>query len=103
MQGSKALGKDWTRVSKYKTYLEGAGFEDVVEKRYEWPLGTWARGQRMKMLGAWYREDLLTGLQGMTLAVFTRGLGMPVEEIEQLLVSVREDIMSNRIHIYTPV
>lgn len=35
LKGSNALGKDWTRVSKYKRYLEQSGFEDVVEKRYE--------------------------------------------------------------------
>lgn len=103
LKGSNALGKDWTRVSKYKQYLEEAGFEDVVEKRYEWPVGTWAKGQRMKMLGMWYREDLLSGLQGLTLAVLTRGLGMSIEEIEVLLIGVRDDIKSNRIHIYIPV
>jgi hypothetical protein len=103
LKGSSALGKDWTRVSKYKRYLEEAGFEDVVEKRYEWPVGTWAKGQRMKMLGMWYREDLLSGLQGLTLAVLNRGLGMSIEEIELLLIGVRDDIKSNKIHIYIPV
>ena len=53
MKGTAALGKDWTRASDYKQHLEQAGFQDVVEKRYEWPVGTWARGRRMKMLGVW--------------------------------------------------
>ena len=87
----------------YKKYLEEAGFEDVVEKRYEWPVGTWARGKRAKTLGLWYREDLLSGLQGFTIAVFTRALGMDVADVELLLVKVREEIKSNRIHIYIPV
>jgi len=103
MAGTAKLGKDWTRVKQYKQYLEEAGFEDVVERRYEWPVGTWAKGKRMKTLGMWYREDLLSGLQGFTVAVLTRGLGMSVEEVELLLVGVREDIKSNRIHIYIPV
>lgn len=77
------------------------GFKDVVEKRYEWPVGTWARGKRMKMLAAWYREDLLSGLYGFTVAVLTRRLWMSVEEV--LLVGVREDIRSNRIHTYIPM
>ncbi len=103
MAGTAKLGKDWTKVTKYKEMMEQAGFVDVVERKYEWPVGTWARGKRMKMLGMWYREDLLVGLQGFTVAVLTRALGMSKEEVEVLLVGVREDIRSNKIHIYIPV
>ncbi|KAH7413371.1 S-adenosyl-L-methionine-dependent methyltransferase [Cadophora sp. MPI-SDFR-AT-0126] len=87
MEGTKRLGKDWTRVRRYREMMVEAGFVDVVERRFEWPVGTWARGRRMKMLGLWYREDLLAGLQGFTVA----------------LVKVREDIRSNKIHVYIPV
>lgn len=103
LKGSRALGKDWTRAPKYKAYMKEAGFEDVVEHRYQWPVGTWARGQRMKLLGMWCREDYLSALQAATLAVLTRGLGMSVEDIEPLLVGVRDDIKSNRVHIYVPI
>ncbi|KAH8802850.1 S-adenosyl-L-methionine-dependent methyltransferase [Xylogone sp. PMI_703] len=103
MRGTALLGKDWTRVGKYKRYLQEAGFEDVVEQRYEWPVGTWVRGKKMKTLGLWYREDLLSGLQAFSMAVFTRGLKMTPEEVEVLLIKVREEIRSNRLHIYIPV
>jgi hypothetical protein len=103
IKGSRALGKDWGRAPKYKAYMKEAGFEDVVEYRYQWPVGTWARGQRMKLLGMWCREDYLSALQAVTLAVLTRGLGMSVEDIELLLVGVRDDIRSNRVHIYVPM
>ncbi|KAE9371993.1 S-adenosyl-L-methionine-dependent methyltransferase [Stipitochalara longipes BDJ] len=103
MQATARIGKDWTRVKKYKEYLEEAGFVDVVEKKYEWPVGTWAKGKREKMLGLWYREDLLSGLQGFTMALLTRALGMTTVEVELLLTGVREDIKSNKIHIYIPV
>lgn len=103
MEGTKKLGKDWTRVREYKRYLEEAGFVDVIERKYEWPVGTWAKGKRNKMLGAWYREDLLVGLGGFTNAVLTRGCGMTIPDIEELLVGVRSDIESNAIHVYIPV
>jgi hypothetical protein len=54
-------------------------------------------------LGLWYREDLLSGLQGMTMALLTRAMGMLTAEVEVLLAGVREDIKSNKIHIYTQV
>jgi hypothetical protein len=98
-----SMGRDWGRVANYKQYLEDAGFVDVVEKKFEWPLGTWAKGTRMKMLGLWYREDLLAAMQGASLAILTKALGMDKEMGEELLVKVREDVMSNRIHAYLPV
>jgi hypothetical protein len=103
MRGSVALGTEWTRVAKYKEYFEEAGFEDVVEKRYAWPLGTWAKGERMKHLGELYREDLLSMLDSFTMAVMTRGLGMGGEEVKGLLEAVKEEIGSDRIHVYVPV
>lgn len=102
-QAVASMGRDWGRVANYKQYLEDAGFVDVVEKKFEWPLGTWAKGTRMKMLGLWYREDLLAAMQGASLAILTKALGMDKEMGEELLVKVREDVMSNRIHAYLPV
>ena len=101
--GAKNLGKDWTRVNKYKEFLEEVGFEDVVETRFAWPIGTWARGERMKMLGTWTREDVLGAIQGVSMAVMTRGLGMSSEEVEVFLVDVRKDIMNKGIHAYFPM
>jgi hypothetical protein len=43
----------------------------------------------MRQVGAWAKEDLLTGLQELSMAIFSRGLGMSVEEIEMFLVDVR--------------
>jgi hypothetical protein len=103
MEATAKIGKDWTRVRCYKEYLEEAGFVDVVEKKYEWPVGTWAKGKKAKTLGLWFREDLLSGLDGFTMALLTRALGMSTAEVELLLVGVREDIKSNKVHFYTPV
>jgi hypothetical protein len=102
-KSSVALGTDWTRVAKYKAYLEEAGFQDVVEKRYEWPLGTWAKGERMKRLGEMYREDILELLEPLSMTVMTRGLGMSGDEVNGVLQGLREEIMSSRIHVYVPV
>lgn len=103
MKGSVALGTDWTRVAKYKQYLEKAGFEDVVEKRYEWPLGTWAKSERMKTIGRLYREETLQMLESFSMAVMMRGLGMTVDEVKGILEGVREEVWSNKIHVYISV
>lgn len=97
------LGKDWTRPSEYKNYLELVGFEDVVEQQFEWPIGTWARGERIKNLGRWCREDALSGLEAASLAVLTRGLGMTKADVDELLDAVKEEIKSNKLHVYIPL
>jgi hypothetical protein len=56
----------------------------------------------MRQVGAWAKEDLLTRLQGLSMAIFSRGLGMSVEEIEMFLVDVRKDINSRNMHCYAP-
>ena len=102
-KGCIALGRDFGRVPQYKQYLQEIGFVDVVEKQLAWPIGTWARTRRMKMLGAWCKENVLSGLQGWTMAVLTRGLGMTLAEVELLLMEVRNDINSSALHAYVPM
>jgi len=100
MAGGAALRKDLTRGRRYKEILEEIGFVDVVEKRTQFPIGTWAVGKKMKTLGAWMRHDMLTGLQAMSMAIMTRGLGMTPEEVDAHLVNVKAEIESNKLHGY---
>lgn len=98
LEATAALGKDWSRAGKYKEYFEEMGLVDVVELKYNWPVGKWARGEKEKTLGTWYKENLLSGLQGFTIAALTRGLGMDSVEVELLLAGVRSDINSTKLH-----
>lgn len=106
MDGSAALGKDWHRVPKYKEYLEELGFVDVKEHTFSCPIGPWARDEKNKTLGVWGRANVLQSLQGLSMAVMTRGLRMTPQEIERLLVDVRKDLNKNgreSLHVYAPM
>jgi hypothetical protein len=102
-KGITALGKDFGRAPRYKEYLLECGFVDVKERRLAWPIGSWARGKKLKMMGAWCKENMLAGIQGWSMAVLTRGLGMTRNEVELLLMGVRSDINSRKLHIYVPL
>ena len=54
----------------------------------------------MKLLGAWFKEDALSGIPGISMAILTRGLGMTTEEVEILMMKVRQAINSKRLHCY---
>lgn len=103
ISGGAALGKDFCQVPKYKSYFEAAGFVDIVEKRFVWPLGTWAKGTKMKVLGSWAQEDMLSAVPGISMAVMTRGLGMKPEEVELSVARATEDLKSNKVHMYMAV
>jgi hypothetical protein len=63
----------------------------------------WWRGKKMKTLGAWFREDSLSGLEAGSSILLTRGCGMTPEEVETFLVDVRSEMKSNAIHGYVHV
>ena len=106
MDASRILGKEWDRVPRYKEYLEEIGFVDVVERKFHWPIGPWAKGKQNKNLGVWARANLLQSLGGLSMAVLTKGMGMTAGEIEVLLVDVRDDINKDgaeSLHAYAPL
>jgi hypothetical protein len=100
---SSALGMDWLKAMKYKQYMLDAGFEDVQEVHFAWPSNTWPRGKHHKLLGAWNNQNYIDGIQGFTMRVLNKGLGMTVEEVEVLLVGARNCLKDKHIHCYTPV
>jgi hypothetical protein len=44
------------------------------------------------------RKDLLHGIEGMSMAIQTRGPGLSFKEVESDLAHVKKDLLSNKIH-----
>jgi hypothetical protein len=53
--------------------------------------------------GIWTEQNICNGLYGLSVALFTRGLGWTAEETEVFLVNVRKDLKDRRIHAYWPM
>ena len=87
----------------YKRMMEEAGFVDVVEVAYKWPMNTWPKHPEHKELGAWQLTNNLEGIQAWTMAPFTRMLGWSPAQVEIFLVEVRKDFKNRNIHAYWPV
>jgi hypothetical protein len=93
-------GIDLSSPCRYKEMMEKVGFVDVVETKIEWPIGTWAKGRYHKMIGAWFQRDLLAGVEGMCMGLFTRVLAMEKKEVDELVADVKRDMQDKRIHCY---
>ncbi|KAH8654553.1 S-adenosyl-L-methionine-dependent methyltransferase [Tricladium varicosporioides] len=103
LSGTKQIGRPLDSAKTYKAELERVGFTDIVEVNYKWPMNRWPKDPKFKELGIWTCENLTSGLSGLSMALFTRILGMTPEEVEVYLVNVRRDMKNPKIHAYLPI
>jgi metalloendopeptidase OMA1, mitochondrial len=73
-------------ANKLKAWYIDAGFVDVQQKVIRLPINSWPRDQLLKALGTYWAENLLAGLQGFSLALFSRVFGWSKTEIEVCFV-----------------
>ena len=103
LAAAEKLGRNWKNSAHYVQYFEEAGFVDIEEKHFQWPMNPWPKGERLKTLGAYWLEDMSNGLEGLSMAVLTRGAGLSKEDVVDLTAKVRENLKDKKIHTYCPV
>lgn len=104
-QGCQTMGAGSGRCYPVvmKRDMEAAGFVNVHVRSFKLPVGAWAKGKRLQNAGAFFAHGFSDGICGLSLRVFLDGLGWKQEEMEMLLMQVREEVWSSRIHAYLPV
>lgn len=93
------LDKPWS----YRKWMEEAGFINVKQVIHFLPTNMWPKDEKLKELGTWQMVNVLEGLEGFSLALFTKTLGWSREELEILLAAVRKDVQNRKIHAYWKV
>ena len=86
-----------------KKQMEDAGFVNVVSREFKIPIGVWPANQKLREAGAFQLMAMLEGIQGLTLAFWTRFLGWSAENVEIALAKVRTEFKSKKIHSYWPL
>jgi hypothetical protein len=71
-----------------------------VERRYQVPSSPWPADERLKMIGAFELHNLLQGLHGFSMRMFTKVFGWSPEQVEVFLVDVRKDLKNMKHHTY---
>ncbi|RMX81812.1 hypothetical protein D0869_06528 [Hortaea werneckii] len=92
------MGRPFPRVEEYKRYMEDAGFKNVEFQIMKRPNNDWPRDPRWKEIGKFCCLNYLEGLEGFTIAPFTRVLGWKKEEVDVFLAQVRKEMVSRKIH-----
>lgn len=104
-EAARALGRPMgSDVSDhYVTWMREAGFVDVEQRMFMWPINAWPKDPYMKQLGRWNQLNCTDGLEGFCLALLTRGLGWRKEEVDVFVAKVRADFRNKKIHGYFPM
>jgi SAM-dependent methyltransferase len=91
------FGRDIRIMERMRGLMAAAGFVDVAETRYRWPVGPWPRDPQQKELGLLVRAHIEMGLEGWILRPFSE-LGWSLDEIQVLLARARRDIRDPNVH-----
>ena len=103
MEAAQSVGQSLDSCSRYASQMHDAGFINIHETVYKWPMNTWPLAKKDKIVGAWTMENFSNGVQGFTMAYFSRVLGWSQEAVEIFLVGVRKELKDRRKHGYFPM
>lgn len=72
----RLTGKPFNIADTMANLMTEAGFVDVTEKVFKWPVGPWSSDPKLKEIGRWNLLNWEEGLEGWLLAPYTRVLGV---------------------------
>lgn len=97
------IGRSFQNNLELKDFLADNGYVDIVVSTFKWPTNAWLRDKKYKELGLWNNGNMVTGLEALTMAPFTRALSWSKEDVDAFLVEVKRDLNSKAIHAYWPL
>lgn len=84
----------------FEALVWNAGFTEVQTKKFKIPSGVWPKSQKLKDVGKFALLAAETGYEAYALAVLTRLLGMPEEEVLDLCNKAKEAHLNRKVHAY---
>ncbi len=99
-QAMGQFGMDLSLGSRVGGYLERAGFQNVTCVVKKMPLGTWARGKTMRLIGLYITELILSSLPSVLDGKPFARLGLSDEERMVWGAKIREAIKETQVHRY---
>ena len=100
IEGGRRMGRTFEVMYHMYDWICAAGFQDVVQKRYQWPLGPWAKDKKLKELGVWARAHADAGLENWSLMVNTRVLGWSYEQAQVHIATTRQRLWNRKRHAW---
>jgi SAM-dependent methyltransferase len=90
--GALKNGYDGYAATKHADRLREAGFANVSEQSYIWPIGTWQSTEQQKQLGEITLENFNKNLNLVGAKVIAHESVMSAEEAQSLVAEVQQDL-----------
>ncbi|KAF2179821.1 S-adenosyl-L-methionine-dependent methyltransferase [Zopfia rhizophila CBS 207.26] len=103
LNASIVSGRRWDNVQHYSTWMAELGFVDIVERRFNWPCGPWAKGDKMKKLGVYFYEDLCHAVEPIALKLFTKFLGWDAERAREFAAEALQGMSAKKLYMFETV
>jgi hypothetical protein len=100
MQAGEVSGFLLNTCGNAANLMARAGFVDITRVPFKWPINQWPREEKYKRLGYMTRTNFVSGIEAMTLALFTRFLGWSREGVLEFIERVRADFQDTSKHAY---
>jgi len=95
-----AFGKTLRIVDEAKQHLVDAGFVEVTEHRFKWPIGDWPKDPRLKQIGMYNRLQWEEGIEGWCVYLLRNIMHWSQEEVAVYLAHMRTALRDRSIHAY---
>ncbi|KAL4865513.1 hypothetical protein BDV12DRAFT_174479 [Aspergillus spectabilis] len=102
VESGERFGKTFRIWEESASRLKRAGFVDVVEVGFKWPMNGWSSDPKLHELGRWNQLRLNTGIEGFMLRLLTSTLGWSYETAQIHLAQMRAALRDYRTHAYLP-
>ncbi|KAF7561740.1 hypothetical protein G7046_g2393 [Stylonectria norvegica] len=88
---------------KYESFLEKAGFVDIIKNCFNWPLDHSPKDKYYEELGTWLVKTLNNSLASLFLALHTRFLGCNADEIRLFCSAGGQQLKDHTMHAYISI
>lgn len=86
-------GLDYNVTEKHVAGLTAAGFVDVKEETFHWPIGTWPEDDRERKMGEIAQENVSRFLSLAGKSILMNGGFMSEDEAEKSVQAAKEDLL----------
>lgn len=78
----RKFGKSFTIWEESAERMRKAGFVDVVEVHYTWPMNGWPEDEKARNIGRWNQLRLMDGVEGFMLRLLTQVGGVSLRNFD---------------------
>ncbi|KAF2768942.1 S-adenosyl-L-methionine-dependent methyltransferase [Teratosphaeria nubilosa] len=96
-------GKTFEIAENMAGLIREAGFVDVTEKRFKWPVGAWSSEGREKEVGKWNLLRWEQGMETWVAEVYGTVLGYSAAQVRAMLEDLRVALRSGKVRVYHEV